>query len=275
MAELKRINDYHDGRFYNSNLYVDAVVIYSLRKLRYDYTGPSIRVRRDSDNSEQDIYFDGWGRLDEVSLLSFVGTGGSNNGFVSKFYEQVSGTIEAVQTAAAYQPQIVDSGSVIKKNGRPHFYVNNSFMASSFTTTYNQPNTIFGVGQTSGGVQGITIDGDNTSPSSRNIINFNGGTGQYNIYAGTHLYGSNVVENKEHVYTGIFNGVNSKIYIDGSLDATGDVGSQNFQPIKLFGFFDSTANMRGHFAEVVIYNSNKDSSNRSDIEKDILKYYKI
>ena len=38
---------------------VDAVVAFGLRKLRAAYTGDAIRVRRASDNAEQDIGFSG------------------------------------------------------------------------------------------------------------------------------------------------------------------------------------------------------------------------
>jgi len=54
------------------DLYPNAAVAYSLRKLRTAYSGNAIRVRRSSDNAEQDINFVG-GDLDTQSLLDFVG----------------------------------------------------------------------------------------------------------------------------------------------------------------------------------------------------------
>lgn len=85
-----------------------AAVGYSLRRLRTAYTGSAVRVRRSSDNAEQDIGFVS-GRLDTASLLSFCGAG---NGFVTTWYDQV-GTNNAGQGTAADQPQIVSSGSLI------------------------------------------------------------------------------------------------------------------------------------------------------------------
>jgi hypothetical protein len=52
--------------------YTGAAVAYSLRQLRTAYTGAAIRVRRSSDNAEQDINFVS-GDLDTQSLLDFVG----------------------------------------------------------------------------------------------------------------------------------------------------------------------------------------------------------
>lgn len=52
--------------------YTDAAVAFSLRKLRTNYNGSAIRVRRTSDNTEQDIGFVN-NQLDTSSLQSFVG----------------------------------------------------------------------------------------------------------------------------------------------------------------------------------------------------------
>ena len=52
--------------------YPNAEVAYSLRKLRTAYTGSAIRVRRSSDNAEQDISFIG-NDLDTQTMLDFVG----------------------------------------------------------------------------------------------------------------------------------------------------------------------------------------------------------
>ena len=54
------------------DLYPNAAVGYSLRKLRTDYSGNAIRVRRNIDNAEQDISFSG-NDLDTNSMLNFVG----------------------------------------------------------------------------------------------------------------------------------------------------------------------------------------------------------
>jgi hypothetical protein len=97
------------------DLYPDAAAAYSLRKLRTAYTGNAIRVRRSSDNTEQDIGFVS-GNLDTVSLLAFCGVG---NGFVTTWYDQSGNARNATQTTAANQPQIVSSGVVILTNTKP------------------------------------------------------------------------------------------------------------------------------------------------------------
>jgi hypothetical protein len=92
-----------------------ATAAYSVRKVRAAYSGSAIRVRRSSDNTEQDIGFSG-SNLDTVALLAFVGAG---DGFVVTWYAQI-GSINLTQSTAANQPKIVSSGSLVTgSNGRP------------------------------------------------------------------------------------------------------------------------------------------------------------
>ena len=83
---------------------------YSLQKLRADYSGNVIKVRRSSDNAEQDIGFTG-NSLDIGSLLTFVGSG---DGFVTTMYNQTTVSAQTMsQSTANSQPKIVNSGSLI------------------------------------------------------------------------------------------------------------------------------------------------------------------
>jgi hypothetical protein len=97
------------------DLYPSAAAAYSLRKLRAAYTGSAIRVRRASDNTEQNIGFVN-NVLDTSSLTSFCS---GTNGFVTTWYDQSGNGRNATQTTAANQPQIVSGGSVLLYNGKP------------------------------------------------------------------------------------------------------------------------------------------------------------
>jgi len=96
------------------NQFPGASLGLSLRLLDKNYTGSAIKVRRPSDNNEQDIGFVN-NELDTASLLDFVGSG---NGFVSIIYDQV-GSNNMTQNTATLQGQIVSNGSVILKGGKP------------------------------------------------------------------------------------------------------------------------------------------------------------
>ena len=89
---------------------------WSLELINSSYTGDAIRVRRSSDNTEQDIGFNADGTLDESSLTSFVG---ANDGFIRTWYDQI-GTNDVESPETARQPKIVSAGTVITaSNGLP------------------------------------------------------------------------------------------------------------------------------------------------------------
>lgn len=100
------------------------------RRLLTSYTGPLIRVRRSSDNAEQNIGATGTGSLDTSSLLTFVGAG---DGRVVTLYDQ-AGSNNYTQATAINQPLIVASGSLRTDDGTtPAIYFGTSveFLASS------------------------------------------------------------------------------------------------------------------------------------------------
>ena len=96
--------------------YYGAGAAYSTRRVRTTYTGPALRVRRSSDNTEQDINFNSNGDLNTTALLSFTGT---SNGFVTKWYDQSGNGRDLVQVTSANQPQISMNGIVFTEKGRP------------------------------------------------------------------------------------------------------------------------------------------------------------
>ena len=77
----------------------NVLAAYSVRKLSSSYTGDAIRVRRSSDNSEQDIGFDVNGDLDTSALTTFVG---ANNGYVVKWYDQSGNSNDGFKQIVAY-----------------------------------------------------------------------------------------------------------------------------------------------------------------------------
>lgn len=83
--------------------------IYALRKVVGNYAGSCIRVRRSSDDTEQDIGFTG-GSLNASALTSFVG---ANQGFVTKWYDQSGNGNDMLHPTAGKQPHITNSGGTI------------------------------------------------------------------------------------------------------------------------------------------------------------------
>jgi hypothetical protein len=96
--------------------YPGAAAAYSLRRLSSTYTGPAIEVT--SDGSTQDIGFDAEGNLDTSALAAFCG---SNDGTVSKWYDQSGGGNDAAQTTVANQPKIYDATTGVVVNSQNGF----------------------------------------------------------------------------------------------------------------------------------------------------------
>jgi hypothetical protein len=134
------------------NDYPGARAAYSLRKLSSTYTGSAIRVRR-ADNQELDIGFTSTGALDTAALLAFTGTGALNNGFVKTWYDQSGNAINASQTTAANQPQIVASGAVLTLNSKPTLKTGlNGFMSTTGTAFSSTQTSIIAVAKLNAGI---------------------------------------------------------------------------------------------------------------------------
>jgi len=103
------------------NLKGEAEVAYSLRRVASSsiYSGACIRVRRSSDDTEQDIPFLN-DVIDENELLSFTGATLDNKGYVVTWYDQSGNGNDATNTEMSEQPLIVNAGAVIlASNGKP------------------------------------------------------------------------------------------------------------------------------------------------------------
>jgi len=99
--------------------YPNAEAAYSLRNLSSATIGsPVIRVRRASDNTEQNFTST---EITDGTLETFCS---ATNGFVTTWYDQ-SGNVRNISSAvASYQPQIVSNGVVYSDNGHPFVYYN-------------------------------------------------------------------------------------------------------------------------------------------------------
>jgi hypothetical protein len=104
----KTLKKFHSSKISKrSGIYGRALSIYSLYKL-IKYTGNAIEVRRSSDNAVQEFgYVNNY--IDTTSILAFTGAG---NGFISGYYDQVSG-VKTTISNTAQQQQIVNGGTMI------------------------------------------------------------------------------------------------------------------------------------------------------------------
>jgi hypothetical protein len=251
------------------DLYPNAAAAYSLRKLRSAYSGFAIRVRRSSDNTEQDIGFNSLGGLDTSSLTSFCGSG---NGFVTTWYDQSGNGYNATQTTAANQPQIVSSGSVINVNSKPSIAYNGSTtqMINS-NLSLSQPSTHILVMKDDASVDAHIVD-RYTGSGNRQVDYLPGGV--FSIFAGTALSSGVSVGTAQRLFFNIFNSTTSNIRHNGASVATGNAGTQSLAGLNIGSNSGFGQNYNGKLQELILYNSNQ-SSNNTGIESNINSYYGI
>ena len=105
-----------------------AAAAYSLRKVKADYSGNAVRIRRSSDDIEVDVAFDLDDKVSASSTITNVAEQGGESGqttdttlgdfisgtdaFVHTWYDQ-AGLNDAVQTTAANQPKIAENGALL------------------------------------------------------------------------------------------------------------------------------------------------------------------
>jgi hypothetical protein len=163
--------------------YGGAAAAYSLRSLSANYTGPVVRVRRSSDNTEQDFTAT---QVTDGTLTTFCGAG---NGFVRTWYDQSGNANNAGQATTASQPQIVSAGSLILEASKPviKFDGSDDTLIQVNNTTISQPFTTVIAAKRNGSPSGSqnlfrAASGD-SNPTA--VIYWNASVGDIQIFAGS------------------------------------------------------------------------------------------
>jgi hypothetical protein len=246
--------------------YSGAAAAYSVRKLRSGYTGSAIRVRRASDNTEQDIGFVN-NELDTSSLETFCS---GTDGFVTIWYDQ-SGSNNATQTTAANQPKIVISGSTILENGKPAIQFDGSndrlSAVSNWTTGDSTSLHILTINDVS--IRVLLGSYYNAIFYNEKMVAYDGTS--WNESTNAVALGQNLLE-----YTYYNSGGNIKYYNNGVSNGSNTIsGTQQINNnIGSFTPTNSTYSFDGKYQELIHYDSDQ-SSNRTGIEANINKYYNI
>jgi hypothetical protein len=99
-----------------------AAAAYSLRKVKSDYTGPAVRIRRTSDDIDADVAFDTNDTVSNDSIVTEVLSGNQStlqafisgtNAAVAIWYDQSGSSNNATQTTDANQPLIAAGGNLL------------------------------------------------------------------------------------------------------------------------------------------------------------------
>ena len=180
---------------------------YSFRKVISTAT-LSCRVRRSSDNTEQNIGFVG-NDLDNAALSAFVGAG---NGFVVKIYDQKGSGNDLVQTTASSQFQIVNAGSIYTLNGKTTCLTTTTQYLSTGFNLFNFNNTT-----------GISVFSVNQLVSAYNIL----GNFAYSLGDGSSSGNNRIIESTIHKSTDKWGNTTPTFY-NSNIQPIGDIISQAY-----------------------------------------------
>jgi len=268
--------------------YPGAAAAYSVRLLSSTYSGPLVRIRKDTGGQpEKDFYPDS---NNELSLNSSDGGGttlgswiGSNDGYVVTWYDQTLNSLglDLEQSSASAQPQIVIGGSLNVVNSKPSL----NFDGSNWMNTVSldvadgiaQPWSITHIGK-SNTLTPQAFAGVWANQNLEARLLFDGSSPvNYFIQAGFNGTDGNIDTN-QHVFNTIFDFPNSisKFYKDNSEE----ILSANTPANRDFrGFTLGSVNTGGtrpvnhEFQEVILYPN--ELSDINGINTNINDYFNI
>ncbi len=248
---------------------------YSVTKLSSSYSGKALRVRRSSDNLQQDIGFTSGGLLDEDALTTFVG---SVSAYVVTWYDQSGNARNLTQATDSAQPTIVLNGVISKKNGIPtllHDAINDGMSCGCTNYLSALPLTVNGVaGSTaeSAGFIKVLFGGTSTQWFIGKANNFMWFAGGYNI--NTPGGSSTWSKTGFDVVTAIEpSSGNPTLYRNGtSQTLTG--ASKGLPGTINIGYGPARFQAAdGHISELIVFASELSSTDREALESSQMAYY--
>jgi len=267
------IGDYFTQNTPLLDTYSGAAACYSLRLMRTAYTGDAVEVYNGS--SYADIGFNVFGELDTVALADHCG---SNDGFVSTWYDQSGNSNDATQTTTANMPKIYDGTTgVVTENGKPAVEFdgsNDNLAATSAVVTGAEffCSNVLTMGTTGQpwGDQG-TLGVRSYQASSTNLrVQYNTDNGSFQ------MTGDNSGSGQRLKTTRLISGT-QEIFDNGSsaTTATNTFTSLASNNVLRFGMrYNSSTFFDGKLQEFIMYTSDQ-SSNRTGIEDNINTFYDI
>jgi hypothetical protein len=247
-----------------------------------------VQVRRSSDDALKSFTAD---EITDGTLLAFVGTGGSDNGFVRVWYDQSVTTQagdtatgnHAVQTSDANQPLIVSAGALVADNGIDFDGSTSSRTLVAFSVT-GFAGSISMFSTSVRDATGNTVSLSNSSSGGRYFaIQEGGSTSVANPRNTTSITVSDSVSGTDRLTFALTTGATStSVGALGSAvtTSTSDYGDDfsgthiNQIAIGVLRTASPTGYFDGRIREILVYNSDQ-TDNRTAIEANIGEAYSI
>ena len=201
--------------------------MYGLRKVKDDYTGNCIKLRKDGESETVDIGFDAFGNLNEAAILTHCG---SSTGFVHTWIDQSGNSVDLVQAGTGKQPKIAIGGAILKANGRPVMkFDGGNDLVKKNSPDRSAPHAIFFVYrldaiENSHGL--LSFHGDDGAPAF--VQTSSVGRIEVNFGNAVSISGGNTVDTLFQLAIKVKSGTNSRVVVNGRTD-TGlvDLGSND------------------------------------------------
>jgi len=255
------------------NQFPGAAAAYSVRQVNANYLGPIMRI--DNGYTEIDIYPLPNGDLDTATIIQHakVNTFTEAAG-VSVWYDQSGNGNDASQAVRTNQPLICDNGVVFYENGKPAVNFDVTDRLTNSMSVINQPITVFNtVSVENYGSVNYAFDSGYTT-GDRVFIGMNT-SNDWRYFAGSTINTSTPVAFEQTVLTGLFDGGNSELFLNGLSVSTGNAGSNGLSDLVIGNKNDGTNfSIYGNMQELILYPSDQ-SSNRHKIESNINTYFDI
>ena len=251
--------------------YTGSAAAYSLRLLSSTYSGDAVEVYNGT--SYADIGFAD-GELDTTALATHCG---SNDGFVSKWYDQSGNTNDAAQTTTASMPKIYDGTTGIElDNGEAAINgISDSFLAGTLSESIGNTLTAFTVANAvslSGTYDYLAGNNDNTTRNwvfgyDNNVIfSLSPTFSTVSVSAG--------IWHQQRLASYALNSGSGTFYFDGTSVGSNSPGTNNWGDKIAILNAHGGRYWNGKIQEFILYPSDQ-STNRTDIEDNINTFYNI
>ena len=252
--------------------FAGVTAYYSLRRFTIGEDTNAIRVRRSSDDTEQDIGFDLNGDLDSTALLAFVGTGGTDNGYVTKWYDQSGNGNDAINADASEQPLVVSGGALIEENSKAAIDFDGVDDKLGFASNLNiggSPSIIGVLNTAAGDIAWRAGGNDYWYFQLSQIFRYRNGD-----FDATWINSDGLpnMTGSQKLLATYKNSTSVELAVDGTSIATKISGTGTDGAFNHIG--SDLLNIDGVWQELIIYTSDQ-STNRTGIEGNIDTYYSI
>ena len=222
------------------------------RRVFTSYTGNLLRLRRASDNAESDFRYVANGDLNVVAIAAWAG-GAS---YIVTIYDQTVNADPVTQAVAASQPLFVAAAQNGHAGGT--FDGTNDYLQGAYTNggALSQPFSLYVVAQLDAtaidtGARPVT-DGDDGVLRLMLRQAGAGGVDPWALYAGTALSSATATDANWHLFSALFNGVASELWLDSGSIARGDAGPDNADGLTVGGRWDGGETWKGPIVSVII-----------------------